>query len=669
MSIDPEHHEYASRLIRFKVHRICRRRGIPKSDEEVIEHDLWAHLALRMARYDPSRGQITTFIDRIVERWIISYLRHRFADKRDPRREECSLNEPLLDANDREIDWHETTLEEASTHQRLQELERDMAQVNPTHVPHVLRERRQWVCWKYICRGGKQTKCPINPRNGGRASSTDPETWLSFDEAVAAWQAGGHAGIGYVFATVDPFCGIDLDGCIDDAGAIVPAAREIIDALNSYTEVSPSGRGIKVFIAGAKPDDARCRSKAIEGYKETEVYDRERFFAVTSRHVPGTPIAVEERQAELDALCDRLWPKKRPSGTAAHAPANGFTGDDEALVEQAGAARNGDRFKRLFAGDTSIHGDDRSAADQALCNSLAFWTGRNAERMDRLFRRSGLFREKWDEKRGARTYGQMTIENAIADCQETYSASRRTPRSATSPDFAARSESSVGDDLLVPLGQPDPVTGRLVLSPRRTLPTAEAYIHAFNRHPEGRTLHGYGGLLMEWRGNRYVQVEDEAVKHRLQPWLHAALRYVLNRRTGEMELVDFESNPTTLRQGDHRPRAHQPRRRRQCGRADDGQPRGQLRPPAADRQVAGHHQRCPVHRRQRRDRCRAAPVHLGRGHPHGLRHTHAAELRAEGVDIGIIARQLGHRSIATTAKYLDHIAPVDVVQASRGRRG
>lgn len=129
MSIDPEHNEYALRLIKFKVRRICRRRGFSRSDEEVIEHDLRAHLELRMARYDPSRGEVTTFIDRVVERWIISYLRHRFADKRDPRREECSLNEPVLDADGREVDRHETTPEAASTRQRLQELERDMAQV------------------------------------------------------------------------------------------------------------------------------------------------------------------------------------------------------------------------------------------------------------------------------------------------------------------------------------------------------------------------------------------------------------------------------------------------------------------------------------------------------------------------------------------------------------
>ena len=57
-----------------------------------------------------------------------------------------------------------------------------------------------------------------------------------------------------------------------------------------------------------------------------------------------------------------------------------------------------------------------------------------------------------------------------------------------------------------------------------------------------------------------------------------------------------------------------------------------------------------------------------RVHAHGLRHTHAAELRSDGVDIGIISKQLGHRSIATTARYLDHIAPYAVVEAMRARQ-
>ena len=138
MSIDPEHYEYALRLIKFKVRRICRQRGFSKSDEEVIEHDLRTHLELRMARYDPSRGQVTTFIDRVVERWLISYLRHRFADKRDPRREECSLDDEVLDADGREVARHETTPEAANDPNLLRDRERDVAHVI-AHVPDDLR--------------------------------------------------------------------------------------------------------------------------------------------------------------------------------------------------------------------------------------------------------------------------------------------------------------------------------------------------------------------------------------------------------------------------------------------------------------------------------------------------------------------------------------------------
>jgi putative DNA primase/helicase len=101
-------------------------------------------------------------------------------------------------------------------------------------------------------------------------------------------------------------------------------------------------------------------------------------------------------------------------------------------------------------------------------------------------------------------------------------------------------------DGLMRLGARDPATGRLVLSPRRTLPTAEAFAREFHTHPDGRTILSYAGLLMAWRGNRYLEVEDEALRHQLQPWLHDALRYVRNRSTGAMELAVFESNPGSV---------------------------------------------------------------------------------------------------------------------------
>jgi hypothetical protein len=99
---------------------------------------------------------------------------------------------------------------------------------------------------------------------------------------------------------------------------------------------------------------------------------------------------------------------------------------------------------------------------------------------------------------------------------------------------------------LIPLGNRDLATGRIVLSPKRTLPTAQAYIGDFHSHPDGRTLVSYCGLLMRWRNNRYCEIEDDAVRQQLQIWLHGALRYIFDRKAGEFVLVDFESNPTTI---------------------------------------------------------------------------------------------------------------------------
>lgn len=132
----------------------------------------------------------------------------------------------------------------------------------------------------------------------------------------------------------------------------------------------------------------------------------------------------------------------------------------------------------------------------------------------------------------------------------------REPAEIPEPKTATRKSEdkpTVSDDVdephgaeLVPLGERDPATGRLVLSPRRTLPTARSFIEHFHTHLDGITIRSYAGLLMAWRDNRYLEIEDELLRHRLQPWLHEALRYVTNRQTGEPELVDFESNPGTI---------------------------------------------------------------------------------------------------------------------------
>ncbi|MCC6678172.1 MAG: bifunctional DNA primase/polymerase [Phycisphaerales bacterium] len=122
-------------------------------------------------------------------------------------------------------------------------------------------------------------------------------------------------------------------------------------------------------------------------------------------------------------------------------------------------------------------------------------------------------------------------------------------REASEPPPDPRAEPNDEHDLdmgAVRLGTRDPTTGRLVLSPKRTLPTARAYVRQFHDHPHGRTLICYADQLMAWAGNRYAAVEDSWLRHRLQPWLHATLRYQ-KKGNGPLELVPFESNPTSVK--------------------------------------------------------------------------------------------------------------------------
>lgn len=410
-------------------------------------------------------------------------------------------------------------------------------------VPAALRERDRWLCWRREVFDEKPTKVPVHPITGMNASVTDPTNLFSFETATAAAAEHGHDGVGFVFVEGEGLCGIDLDNCIDENGVMSVEAREIIDSFGSYTEISPSGRGVKIFIRATKPT-TRCKVTNVPGMTAAEVYDGKRMFTVTARHLEGTPLVVEDRQAELDAFCARIFPAKPAAGPTTPAVASfAADPDDDRLLDRARHAANGAKFAALYyRGDTSGHGGDDSAADLALCSLLWFWTG-DVERVDRLFRRSALYRPKWERP----DYRAATLAKAA----EGEVMSARTGVAGHVPAEGSTSATPAIDpanlDGSIALGERDPDSGRLVLSPRRTLPTAQAFTREFHDHPDGITLRGYGGMMLEWNGNRYREVEDESLKLRLQPWLHHALRFFVSPTTGRLTLRDFESNPATIK--------------------------------------------------------------------------------------------------------------------------
>lgn len=169
------------------------------------------------------------------------------------------------------------------------------------NIPATLRPYPQWVCWCAVNVPGQQKprKIGLNPGKGYAASTVKPESWGTFDQAVARCRntlgkphtfrlcgeevTGIISGVGFVLSEDDPFCGVDLDNCVDDAGNISPEARAIVDALKSYTEISPSGTGLRIFVRANKGATRKCRSKGIE------TYHHKRFLTVTG-HLLGRGI-------------------------------------------------------------------------------------------------------------------------------------------------------------------------------------------------------------------------------------------------------------------------------------------------------------------------------------------------------------------------------------------
>lgn len=306
-------------------------------------------------------------------------------------------------------------------------------------IPQEIKQTRRWICYKIEERDGKQTKVPYNAINGDYAKSNDSSTWTIFRVAISGCVKFGFDGIGFMLGedknTGIKYFGIDLDNHEDENGKkpmnqdeFFDFSSEFINTLKSYTEYSHSGEGIHIICKGTLPEGAR--RKAGVG---VEMYDKGRFFTMTGNVILDLPI--NDRTEEIKPLWEKYLNKKeeendipegfkglvfgenRQSKTIELSPSNI---SDTELIEKIQNSRFGMEFMNLYNGDMSAYKNDHSAADMALCQILAFWTGCDKVQMDRIFRSSALMRPKWEQKRGRDTYGNITLDNAIAGQRDVY---------------------------------------------------------------------------------------------------------------------------------------------------------------------------------------------------------------------------------------------------------
>lgn len=273
-----------------------------------------------------------------------------------------------------------------------------LTRFEPDKIPRLLAMHPQWICWKpKVKANGKVDKIPVNPVTLRPAKTNDRATWSDFKTAVASARKNS-LGLGFVFSETDDFIGVDLDDCFEN-GKPCSWAMDVVNGLESYAEITPSGKGLHIIVKGELTGKRRRKG-------QVETYQTGRFFTVTGERL-GDVHYILDHQSGVDEFYRQHFGEEPVPEPVPVKPVPINTTDEKILD----GLKLVPAFQKLFGGDHSSY-ESQSEADLALCSIIAKRT-HDPQLIDGIFRQSGLFREKWDKLRGAQTYGRITIGKAL----------------------------------------------------------------------------------------------------------------------------------------------------------------------------------------------------------------------------------------------------------------
>ncbi|MGN4127236.1 DUF927 domain-containing protein [Lysinibacillus sphaericus] len=284
------------------------------------------------------------------------------------------------------------------------------------NIPSELKQLKQWVLWKaeWDEKQGVFTKVPYRSNGIQKASSTNYRTWNTFGKIYDAYENGVGDGIGFVLSETDPYACIDIDN-IENIDELSEITQEIISL--SFAELSPSAKGIHVWIKGFQHDSDQFKNKNTNlGY---EIYSSKRFITFTGEAL--NDLLINEGK-KIESFIEKVFKREETISTLPQL----YDGRGKAALSEseiiriAEKSKNGDRFKALLYGGWEQIYDSQSEADMAFVNDLAFWTNCDYKVMDSIFRKSSLMRDKWDRKQNRTTYGDEQINKAIRECKNTF---------------------------------------------------------------------------------------------------------------------------------------------------------------------------------------------------------------------------------------------------------
>lgn len=296
---------------------------------------------------------------------------------------------------------------------------------NRDGIPEELTQISNWVLHK--------DKIPLSANYEGRAKTNDPKTWASFDKAYSVYEARSktgsypdtstgsiiwyentqyyYDGLGFVVSDDSGVIFIDIDHCVDEEGNLDNRARDIINAFSEipFVEISQSGTGLHILVYGTIPRSFKNSKNGVEMYSDKRSCDLTgHILYEEGKKLVRDPDAVkyifEKYKTPEKVIIDRPLTVERALDIS-----------DSHIIEKAREnPKTGHTFSLLWEGNYSSLYESHSEADLVLCQILAFWCDRDFRRIDNIFRSSGLYREKWEQREDYRT---RTIQTAISNCR------------------------------------------------------------------------------------------------------------------------------------------------------------------------------------------------------------------------------------------------------------
>jgi hypothetical protein len=338
-----------------------------------------------------------------------------------------------------------------------------------------LKNYPQFIVWKAVQYEGepKPRKVPISYVTGHECSAHDATNWLTYEDAVARAPLVHGTGVGFVLTPLDPIACIDLDACLLDNKTWSPFATQMMEWFaGAAVELSYSGNGLHLWFQydlNQIPANHKTRSKDVPGL---EVYTSNRFIALGSEVYHGSSLT-DGTVPLLHTFTHYLPGTTSEAADWSDTPVPEWSGpeDDGELIQKMLASRQsaasafggkaslvdlwGCNEEKLAETYPSESGDvfDRSAADAALFSYLAFWTGKNCERMDRLFRMSELVRQKYLDRPD---YRQNSITQACGWTTNVYNSEGYQQVPGSDPTFPTQPKGIQFLTLLDLKNQPPP---------------------------------------------------------------------------------------------------------------------------------------------------------------------------------------------------------------------